>query len=105
MVEHDSQKKKEDLENIKKLVAEFKRRINTEVRKKEKLYWAEEKDFRRGELPEKYTVKILYKQEDGKFEEEYLRKLERNWKNWKRKDKSTSFSRSRNLEGGIISEL
>ena len=39
----------------------------------------EEKDFRRGELPEKYIVKMLYGWDNGKFEKEYLRKLERNW--------------------------
>ena len=38
----------------------------------------EEKDFRQGELLEKYTVKILYRWDDRKFEKEYLRKLERN---------------------------
>ena len=35
--------------------------------------------FRRGELPGKYTVKMLYGWDNGKFEKEYLRKLERNW--------------------------
>ena len=39
----------------------------------------EEKDFRREELPEKYIVKILYRWNDRKFEDEYLKKLERNW--------------------------
>ena len=53
--------------------------MNTEVRRQEKLDRAEEKDFRRGELPEKYTAKMLYGWDDGKFEKEYLRKLERNW--------------------------
>ena len=83
MVEHDTQKKKEDLENVKKVVAKFKRRINTEVRRQEKLDMAEEQYFRREELPGKYIVKILYGQDNGKFEEEYLRKLERNWQKWK----------------------
>jgi len=55
---------------------EFEGRMNVEVRKQEKLDMVEEKDFRRGELPEKYTVKMLYNE---KFEKEYLRKLERNW--------------------------
>ena len=40
---------------------------------------AEEKDFRREELPEKYMAKILYGWDNGKFEKKYLRKLERNW--------------------------
>ena len=43
----------------------------------------EKKDFRRGELPEKYTAKMLYEWDDGKFKEEYLRKLERVWQKWK----------------------
>jgi len=39
---------------------EFEGRMNTEVRRQEKLDMAEEKDFRRGELPEKFMAKILY---------------------------------------------
>ena len=38
----------------------------------------EKKDFRRGELPGRFMVKMLYGWDNGKFEEEYLRKLERN---------------------------
>ena len=38
----------------------------------------EEKDFRKRELPEKYMVKILYGWDNRKFEDEYLKKLERN---------------------------
>ena len=52
--------------------------MNTEVRRQEKLDMAEEKDFRRGKLPEKFMAKMLYGWNDRKFEEEYLRKLERN---------------------------
>ena len=57
---------------------EFEGRMNMEVRREEKLDMMEEKDFRRRELLEKYMAKILYRWDDGKFEEEYLRKLERN---------------------------
>ena len=53
--------------------------MNAEVRQQKKLDIAEERDFRRRELPEKYMAKMLYRQDDGKFEEEYLRKLEMNW--------------------------
>ena len=35
------------------------------------------------ELLGKYTVKLLYEWDDQKFEEEYLNKLEKNWKKWK----------------------
>ena len=78
MVEHNSWEKKEDLENVKELVAEFKERISTKVRRQEKLDMVEEKDFRKGELLEKYMAKILYRWNDGKFESKYLKKLERN---------------------------
>ena len=59
---------------------EFEGRMNTEVRKQEKIDMAEERDFRRGELPGKFMVRMLYRWNDKKFKEEYLRKLERNWK-------------------------
>ena len=36
-------------------------------------------EFRRGDLPEKYMAKLLYGWDDKKFNEEYLKKLERNW--------------------------
>jgi len=35
------------------------------------------------ELLGKYTVKLLYGWDDGKFEKEYLKKLEKNWQKWK----------------------
>ena len=31
----------------------------------------------------KYMVKLLYRWDDKKFEDEYLKKLEKNWKKWK----------------------
>ena len=65
--------------NIREALEEFKRRMNAEVRRQEKIEMAEERDFRRGDLLEKFTAKILYKWDDRKFEEKYLKKLERNW--------------------------
>ena len=76
--EHNSWEKEENLENTKELVTEFKEKINVEVRRQKKLDLAEEKNFRRKELPGKYMMKMLYKQNNRKFEDEYLRKLERN---------------------------
>jgi len=35
------------------------------------------------ELPGKYMAKLLYGWDDKEFEEEYLKKLEKNWKRWK----------------------
>ena len=53
--------------------------MNAEMKRQEKLDMIEKKNFRRKELLRKYTAKMLYGWDDGKFEEEYLRKLERNW--------------------------
>ena len=39
----------------------------------------EAEEFRRGELSGRYTVKLLYGWDDKKFDEEYLKKLEKNW--------------------------
>ena len=43
----------------------------------------EEEEYRRMELPGKVTAKVLYGWDDQRFEEEYLKKLEKNWKKWK----------------------
>ena len=43
----------------------------------------EAEEFKRGELPGRYIVKLLYEWDNKKFDEEYLKKLERNWNRWK----------------------
>jgi len=75
--------RREDLGNIKEVLAEFEGRMEAEVRKQERIDRVKERDFRRGELPGKFTVRMLYGWDNGKFEEEYLKKLERNWRRWK----------------------
>jgi len=40
-------------------------------------------EYKRMELLGKFTAKMLYGWDDGKFEEENLKKLEKNWKKWK----------------------
>ena len=80
IAEHDSWVKREELENAKEVLKEFEGRVEVEVRKQEKLDRAEEQDFRRRELPGRFTAKMLYGWDNGKFKEEYLKKLERNWK-------------------------
>jgi len=83
MTEHDIWERREDLGNTREVLEEFEGRMNTEVRRQEKLDMAEEKNFRREELPGKFMAKMLYRWDDGKFKKEYLRKLERNWRKWK----------------------
>ena len=62
----------------------------------------EVEEFRREELPGRFTVKLLYGWDDKKFDEEYLKKLERNWNRWKndRKEGKEKYIRKleRNLE-------
>jgi len=76
--ESDTWEKREDLENTREAVKEFEGRMNVEVRQ-EKIEMTEERDFRRGDLPGRFTMKMLYGWDDGKFKKEYLKKLERNW--------------------------
>ena len=61
MAEHDTWEKKEDLGNTKEVLEKFEGKINTEVRRQEKIDIAEERDFRRGELPGKFMAKTLYR--------------------------------------------
>jgi len=62
---------------------DFERRLGTEVRQQVGERKVERKEYRRIELSGKYMAKLLYGWDDKKFEEEYLRKLEQNWKRWK----------------------
>ena len=43
----------------------------------------EAEEFKRGELPGRYTAKLFYRWDDKKFDEEYLKKLQKNWNRWK----------------------
>ena len=65
---------------------EFEGRMSTEVRRQEEVNQKQKKkvnpkveEFKRMELLGKYTAKLLYRWDNRKFEEEYLRNLERNW--------------------------
>ena len=77
--EHDIWEREENLGNIRKAIEKFKERMSVEVRRQEKLDMMEKKNFRKGKLLKKYMAKMLYGWDNGKFEKEYLRKLERNW--------------------------
>jgi len=91
--EGDTWEKRENLKNAEEALADFEGKM--EIRKQERIEEVEDRDFRRGELLGKFTARMLYGWDDGKFEDEYLKKLERNWQRWK-----TSFSRGETLKGG-----
>ena len=79
-------------------------------------------EYKRMELPGKYMAKLLYGWDNQEFEEEYLKKLEKNWKRWKsdRKEvereedkqvekiiwgKVSQFLQRRNLKKGVMLRL
>jgi len=74
-VEGDIWERKENLKNAKELIEEFEQG-GVEVRRQE----GEVDEYKRMELPGKYMAKLLYGWDDQRFEEEYLNKLEKNWK-------------------------
>jgi len=59
---------------VKEVIIEFEKRLSVEVRRQEKLDMSEERNFRREELPEKYTVKMLYRWNNKKFKKKYSKK-------------------------------
>ena len=83
----------EGLENLKNTIKKieelekgrFEEKIQRIRMKKEKEIKLnpEAQEFKRGELPGKYTAKLLYGWDDKKFNEEYWKKLEKNWNRWK----------------------
>ena len=90
MVENDIWEKEENLENVKELVDEFEKRISVEVRQQEGVEKRQRvklnpkaEEFKRSKLPERYIAKMLYRQDNGKFENEYVRKLEKSWQEQK----------------------
>ena len=75
----------ENLKNAMEKIKEFEKgKFEEEIQKirlkkgKEIKLNPETKEFKRGELPERYTAKLLYGWNDKKFNKEYLKKLERN---------------------------
>ena len=78
------------MKNMRDLVEEFEKEIREEeVRQVEKRRGKQKaievelnlgvEKFKRSELLGKYTARILFEWDDKKFENEYLKKLKRNW--------------------------
>jgi len=85
-VEENTREGLENLKNAREKIEEFEkgrfeeemRRIRVKKEREMKLN-PEAEEFKREELPGRYTVKLLYGWDDKNFDEEYLKKLERNW--------------------------
>ena len=81
--EGNTWERRENLKNAEELIEEFERE-EVKVKQQEEIERKKEVDeYRRMELLGKYMAKLLYGWDDKEFEEEYLKKLEKNWKRWK----------------------
>jgi len=67
-------------EVIEEFEKEYRRDMEDMVRQKQ-----EEGTFRRGELPGRFTARKLFRWLDKRYDQEYWRRLERNWRQWKEK--------------------
>jgi len=74
MAEEDSWERKENLKNEKEAVEDYEREYGKKGRRMEEEHEG---------MPGRLTAKTLYKWDNGKFDWEYLKKLERNWRRWK----------------------
>ena len=85
-VEENTWEGLENLKNAMEKIEEFEKgrfeeeiwRIRIKKGKEMKLN-LEAEEFKRGELLERYTAKLLYGWDNRKFNKEYLKKLKRNW--------------------------
>jgi len=98
----------ENLKNVREKVEEFEKgRFEEEIRRirmkkgKERKLNPEAEEFRRGELLGKYMAKLLYGWDDKKFDEEYLKKLEKNWNRWKNDRKEGEKEYMKKLEESL----
>jgi len=98
----------ENLKNAIEKVEEFeKERFEEEIQRirikkgKEMKLNLEAEEFRRGELLGKYIAKLLYGWDNKKFDEEYLKKLERNWNRWKNNRKERKKEYMKKLEESL----
>ena len=74
--EEDTWEKEGNLGNAQEAIRDYEREYEKTARRIRK---EEDGVYHRDELPGRYTAKALYGWDDGKFEREYLKKLERNW--------------------------
>ena len=85
MAEEDTWESRENLKNASDLVEEFEKEYGKE--EEEEARWQETEEnkrvFSRG-LPGKYMAKLLYGWGEKKYEQEYWKRLEENWWQWKR---------------------
>jgi len=83
-VESDTWEGRENLENAKDTIEEFKKEYQQDMEDVARQE-CEKTTFKHGELPGKFMVKMLYGWLDRQYDQEYWGRLERNWRRWKGK--------------------
>jgi len=83
-VESNTWEGRENLKNTKEAIKEFKKEYRKDM---EDVAWQERKEetFQQEELPGRFTARTLYGWSDKQYDQEYWRRLERNWRRWKSK--------------------
>ena len=85
-VEEDTWESRENLKNAMELVEEFEREYHRE--EEEELRWQEAEENKKvfsRELQGRNTAKLLYGWGNKKYDREYWKRMEENWKRWKKK--------------------
>ena len=107
-VEENTWEGLENLKNAMEKVKEFEKgRFEEEIRRirlkkgKEIKLNSEVEEFKRGKLLGRYIAKLLYRWDDKKFDEEYLKKLERSWNRWKNNRKEGKKKYMKKLEESL----
>ena len=77
--ESDTWEGRENLKNAKEAIEEFEKEYRQDM---EDVAWQEHEEttFKRGELPGKFTVKMLYGWSDKRYDQEYWGRMEKNWR-------------------------
>ena len=76
-VESDTWEGRENLENMKEVIEEFKKGYQQDIKDVARQE-CEERTFRRGELPERFTARKLFGWSNKRYDQEYWGRLERN---------------------------
>jgi len=82
--ESDTWEGRENLKNAKEAIKEFEKEYQQNMKD---VAWqeCEETTFKYGELPGKFTAKMLYRWSNKRYDQEYWRRMEKNWRRWKGK--------------------
>ena len=96
------------MKNVMEKVEEFEKgRFEEEIRRirikkeKEMRLNLEAEKFKREELLGRYIANLLYGWDNKKFDEEYLKKLQRNWNRWKNNKKEGEKEYMKKLKEGL----